>query len=220
MARISTLQPLNESSSSNSPREKAPVVVLRTSQSQTHDPVPVPLHLQSGEDLLRHFDELQTHPDWLITTSKWLLQISHDFYHRYVARVVKLAGNHKVVDHRNIIVNLARQHDEVRRLNRRQTKTSRELEIQMREHLASTRAVNVEYQLHLVELLSSTNTEFFTGLKKHSANEATTRHQDIAGLQAGLEELKTLQAQLAENSDRLFDYQRQTMRVSETILEA
>ena len=49
----------------------------------------------------------------------------------------------------------------------------------------------------------------------HAANEATILHQDIAGLEAGLEELRALQAQLTEDTRRLIDYQRQTMLIKE-----
>ncbi len=41
-----------------------------------------------------------------------------------------------------------------------------------------------------------------------------------AGLQAGLEELKTIHAHLAEDSRRLIDYQRQTMLINESIWKA
>ena len=64
------------------------------------------------------------------------------------------------------------------------------------------------------------NAENVVDLKTHAANEATIRHQDIAGLQAGLEELKTLHAHLAEDSRRLIDYQRQTMLFNEGIKKA
>jgi hypothetical protein len=90
----------------------------------------------------------------------------------------------------------------------------------LKEHLASTKAANVKHQLYLVELFSSMNSGFFTDLKSHAANEAAARHQDHVDLQTGLEDLKNLQAQLAENTERLFDYQRQTLHVNESILEA
>mgnify|MGYP000149421602 CR=1 FL=1 len=134
LARTSTRQTLNETSSSNSSRGKAPVVTLRTPQSQAHDPVPVPLHLQSGEDLIRHFDELQTHPDWQRKIAEWMSQIPGRFLRRYVTRVAQLNGDNKVVECRRIIVHLAQQHDVfLRRRDKRQMKVTRRLELQIKE---------------------------------------------------------------------------------------
>ncbi len=44
------------------------------------------------------------------------------------------------------------------------------------------------------------NAEYAMDLKTHAANEAAIRHQDIAGVQAGLEELKTVHTHLAEDT--------------------
>jgi hypothetical protein len=71
-----------------------------------------------------------------------------------------------------------------------------------------------------MELFLSTNTGLFTEVKTLVTNEAVAQHQDQVDLQAGLAELMTLQAQLAENTGRLFDYQKQTMYVNERIVEA
>ena len=101
LARTSTRQTLNESSSSKSLGEEAPVVTLRTPQSQAHDPVPVSLHLKTGEELIHHFDELQSLPDGQRRTAEWMSQIPNNFRHRYVFRVAQLVGNNKAVDHQS-----------------------------------------------------------------------------------------------------------------------
>jgi hypothetical protein len=64
------------------------------------------------------------------------------------------------------------------------------------------------------------NAENVVDLKTHAANEATIRQQDIASLQAGLEELRTLHTHLAEDSRRLVDFQRQTMHFNKGIKKA
>jgi hypothetical protein len=98
MARISSLKPMNGSSSSyhkDLPIEEVPESALRTAQhyDQAQDPVQVPFNSQSGEDLLRHFDELQTHPDWRIST-KWLRQLSPSTHKRHVFHVEQLFKYH------------------------------------------------------------------------------------------------------------------------------
>ena len=146
----------------------------------------------------------------------WMSQIPNNFQQHYVARVAQLVCDLKVVDRRGIMVELARQHDDFQGSlpHKKQTKTIRRLELQIKEHLASTKAANAEYQLHCGELFTMIKAENVMD-QVHAANEATILHQDIAGLQAGMEELRTLHVQLAEDSCRLIDYQLQTMLIKE-----
>jgi hypothetical protein len=90
----------------------------------------------------------------------------------------------------------------------------------LKDHLSATKATNAQTQTYLVERFTSMNSGLFTELKTLVSNKAEARHQDQVDLKAGLAELRTVQAHLAENTGRLFDYQRQTLHVNERILES
>jgi hypothetical protein len=95
MARTSSLEPMNGASSSyhkDSPIEEVPLSARRIAQDhdQAQDPVRVPFNSQPGEDFHRHFEKLQTHPDWPILTADWLRQLSQEAHHRFVLHVGQL----------------------------------------------------------------------------------------------------------------------------------
>jgi hypothetical protein len=85
----------------------------------------------------------------------------------------------------------------------------------LHDHLSATKAANAEAHTHLMELFSSMNSRFFTELKTVISKEAFARHQDQFDSLTGLAELRTLQAQSAENIGKLFDNQEQALYVNE-----
>jgi hypothetical protein len=74
------------------------------------------------------------------------------------------------------------------------------IEATLKDHLSATKAANAKAQIYLADCFSSMNNGLFTKMKRLISNEAVARHQDHVDLQAGLAELRTLQAHLAENT--------------------
>jgi hypothetical protein len=119
-------------------------------------------------------------------------------------------------EHNIVVAQIAMDHKESDQvaLQLKATRTSRfdvrnsGIQATLKDHLSATKAANAKAQIYLVDRFSSMNNGIFTEFERLISNEAVARHQDHVDLQAGLAELRTLQAHLAENMGRLFDYQR------------